>query len=193
MYTYFGVFALIISGFFVVFGQEISVFLFGEGFRFSGYMLQFAAPCLVFNCWATISMNILAGLGKIKQRLGIVAVALGVNLLLNLIFLILLGQGLLFSAMILSVSWIMMAVGAMWMIRKAYSFQLDWRFLRKNLLIICVLCGVMWVMKGDVSVLGRWELFGVLFAFFVGYGGILIGMNWEKMKLLMEEVKKLKF
>jgi O-antigen/teichoic acid export membrane protein len=113
MYTYFGAFALIISGFFVVFGQEISVFLFGEAFRFSGYMLQYAAPALVFNCWASISLNILAGLGKIKQRLGVVALALGVNVVLNLIFLIFLGKGLIFSAMILSASWIVMAVGAM--------------------------------------------------------------------------------
>jgi hypothetical protein len=30
MYTYFGAFALMISGFFVVFGQEIAVALFGE-------------------------------------------------------------------------------------------------------------------------------------------------------------------
>ena len=88
----------------MVFGQEISTTLFGTGFRFSGYMLQFAAPFLVFNCWAAISLNILAGLGKIKQRLGVVALALGVNLILNRIFLIFLGKGLVFSAMILSVS-----------------------------------------------------------------------------------------
>jgi O-antigen/teichoic acid export membrane protein len=110
MYTYFGLFALIVSGFFVVFGQEISVFLFGEEFRFSGYMLQFAAPCLIFNCWATISLNILAGLGKIKQRLLVVAVALGVNLGLNLLFFGFLNKGLLFSAIILSISWLVMAL-----------------------------------------------------------------------------------
>ena len=131
----------------MVFGQEISVTLFGEGFRFSGYMLQFAAPCLIFNCWATISLNILAGLGKIKQRLGVVAVALGVNLVLNRIFLILLGKGLVFSAMILAVSWIVMAVGAMWVIWKTYPFSLDWKFLLKNIIIIGVLCGVTWWLK----------------------------------------------
>jgi O-antigen/teichoic acid export membrane protein len=148
MYTYFGVFALIISGFFVVFGQEIAVFLFGEAFRFSGYMLQFAAPCLIFNCWATISLNMLAGLGKIKQRLAVVAVALGVNLLLNLIFLILLGKGLVFSAIILSASWVVMALGALWVIRKEYSFTLDWRFLLRNLLVIVILCVGMEYGKG---------------------------------------------
>jgi O-antigen/teichoic acid export membrane protein len=81
-------------------------------------------------------MSILAGLGKIKQRLGVVAVALGVNLLLNLIFLVLLGKGLLFSAMILSVSWVVMAMGAIWIIRKEYPFTLDWRFLLKNVVMI---------------------------------------------------------
>ena len=90
MYTYFGIFALVIAAFFVVFGQEVAVFLFGENFRFSGYMLQWAAPALIFSCWASISLNILAGLGKIKQRLGVVALALVINVLLNRIFLILL-------------------------------------------------------------------------------------------------------
>ncbi|MDR0651130.1 MAG: polysaccharide biosynthesis C-terminal domain-containing protein [Candidatus Peribacteria bacterium] len=189
MYTYFGAFALMISGFFVVFGQEIAVFLFGEGFRFSGYMLQYAAPFLVFNCWATISLNILAGLGKIKQRLGIVTLALGINILLNLIFLIFLGKGLLFSAMILSVSWMVMALGAMWIIGKAYPFTLDWKFLMKNVVIIGILCGVMWGIKGEITMLGRREMFGVLFGFFVGYGVLLAGINWRKVKVLVKEIK----
>jgi O-antigen/teichoic acid export membrane protein len=194
MYTYFGAFALIISGFFVVFGQEIAVVLFGEGFRFSGYMLQFAAPFLVFNCWATISLNILAGLGKIKQRLLVVATALGVNLLLNLIFLILLGKGLVFSAMILSISWFVMAMGSMGVIKKEYPFSLDRTFLLKNVISICLLCGVMRMIKGYGTHWfdGRRPAFWTLFAFFIGYGVILVGMNWKKVRLLLEEVKKLK-
>lgn len=69
MYSYFGVVALVIATFFIVFGQEIAVFLFGEEFRFSGYMLQRAAPALLFSCRSSISLGMLAGLGKIKQRL----------------------------------------------------------------------------------------------------------------------------
>jgi O-antigen/teichoic acid export membrane protein len=115
-------------------------------------MLQFAAPCLVFNCWATISMNILAGLGKIKQRLGVVAVALGVNLLLNLIFLILLGKGLVFSAVILSVSWVIMAMGAMWVIKKEYPFRLDWKFLVKNIVIVFLLGVLMYYGKAFLEI-----------------------------------------
>ena len=166
-------------------------------------MLQFAAPCLVFNCWATISLNILAGLGKIKQRLGVVAVALGVNLLLNLIFLILLGKGLIFSAMILSASWVVMALGAMWVIWKSYPFRLDWKFLLKNVVVIGVLCVVMNYTKGwiasfaslsrnDFVMLERWPMFWWLLVFFVGYGVVLVGINWGKVKLLLEEVRKLK-
>ena len=73
--------------------------------------------------------------------------ALGVNLVLNLIFLILLGEGLVFSAVILAVSWIVMAAVAMWVIWKAYPFSLDWRFLGKNVLVIGVLGVVMWGLK----------------------------------------------
>ena len=105
-----------------------------------------------------------------------VAVALGVNLVLNLIFLILLGKGLVFSAIILAISWIVMAVGAMWVIWKAYPFSLDWRFLGKNVVIICVLCGMMWWVKGIILEfeLSRWLIFGRLFIFFIGYGIVLV-------------------
>jgi O-antigen/teichoic acid export membrane protein len=106
-------------------------------------MLQWAAPALVFNCWAVISLNILAGLGQIKQRLGVVGAALGVNLLLNLIFLIILRQGLVYSAVILSISWAVMAFGAMWVIYRKYAFTLDWKFLVKNVVMVGILCGVM--------------------------------------------------
>jgi O-antigen/teichoic acid export membrane protein len=196
MYTYFGVFALMIAGFFVVFGQEIAVFLFGEDFRFSGYMLQYAAPALVFNCWATISLNMLAGLGKIKQRLGVVALALGVNVGLNRLFLVFLGKGLIFSAMILSASWVVMALGAMGVIGRSYPFTLDWKFLLKNVGLIGLLGMVMWWMKGmgvGASLLmERWDSFWGLLAFFGGYGAVLVAMNWGRMKALMEEIRKLR-
>ncbi|MDR2540469.1 MAG: polysaccharide biosynthesis C-terminal domain-containing protein [Candidatus Peribacteria bacterium] len=180
-----------VSGFFVVFGQEIAVFLFGEGFRFSGYMLQWVAPALIFNCWAVISLNILAGLGKIKQRLGVVASALAVNLILNLIFLILLGRGLIFSAMILSVSRMVMALGAMWVIGKSYPFSLDWKFLLKNVLVIGGLMVVLQFVKPFFVMEQRREIFRVLLVLFVGYGIVLAGMNRRQIRLLWREIKSL--
>ncbi|MDR0859698.1 MAG: polysaccharide biosynthesis C-terminal domain-containing protein [Candidatus Peribacteria bacterium] len=162
-------------------------------------MLQWVAPALIFNCWAVISLNILAGLGKIKQRLGVVASALVVNLLLNLIFLILLGKGLVFSAMILSVSRMVMALGAMRVIGQTYPFTLDWKFLGKNVAVVCVLCGVMFLLKeGWVSSLhsqgrfdGKWSAFRSLLLFFLGYGIALVGMNWKQITLLLKEIKSL--
>jgi hypothetical protein len=87
-----------------------------------------------------------------------------------------------------------MAAGAMWVIGKSHPFTLDWKFLGKNGVIIAVLCGVMWMLKERkaVTMLGRWELLWALFAFFVGYGVILLAMNWRKVKLFIAEIKKLK-
>ncbi|GHV26268.1 hypothetical protein FACS1894176_06660 [Bacteroidia bacterium] len=154
-------------------------------------MLQWVAPALIFNCWAVISLNILAGLGKIKQRLGVVALALAVNLLLNLIFLILLGKGLIFSAMILSVSRIVMALGAMRVIGKSYPFSLDWRFLFKNMVVIGVLMAVLWLLKPFFLMEQRREIFWALLVFFVGYGIALAGMNRRQIRLLLREIKSL--
>lgn len=190
MYTYFGAFAMMIAGFFIVFGQEIAVFLFWESFRFSGYLLQWASPALIFSCWASISINILAWLGKIKQRLGVVALALGINIILNLIFLVFLKQGLVFSAVILSFSWAVMALWAMRVIHHEYKFSLDWRFLLKNLLFIGVLCLIMYMTKWSED--SRMKLFFLLLVYFVWYGVILAGLNRWKIKLLIGEIKKLR-
>ncbi|GHW02694.1 hypothetical protein AGMMS50249_4800 [candidate division SR1 bacterium] len=201
MYSYFGGFAVMIAGFFVVFGQEIAVFLFGESFRFSGYMLQRAAPCLIFNCWALISLNILAGLGKIKARLGVVSAALIINVILNFILLVLLHQGLIVSTGILSVSRAVMALGAMRVIAKDYPFSFDLRFLLKNLLLVGILCILMYLLKtqnfgifSSFSHTGspRGELFLGLFCYFIIYGLILAFLNRTKIRLLLDEIKKIK-
>lgn len=80
------------------------------------------------------------------------------------------------------------------MIWKTYPFSLEWKFLAKNIAIIVVLCGIMWSIKEwkAVATLGRWELLGALFAFFVGYGVLLVVMNRKKVKLFIAEVKKLR-
>lgn len=119
------------------------------------------------------------------------AVALAVNLILNLIFLIVLGKGLIFSAMILSVSRIVMALGAMWVIYQSYPFSLDWKFLGKNVIVISVLMLILWRMKSFFVLEGRWELLGALVAFFAGYGIVLAGMNWTQIKFLLKEIKTL--
>ena len=201
MYTYFGVFAMIIAVFFTVFGQEISVLLFGEDFRFSGYMLQWASPALIFSCWASISLSILAGLGKIKQRLGVVILALVVNIFLNWFLLIFLWKGLIFSALILSVSWAVMALGGMYVIYKYHPFTLDRKLLSKNLFLMVVLGILMMVGKtywpgvlstAFLSTIARGGLFFWLGIRFLCYAGVIALFNASKIQLFWEEVKKLK-
>jgi hypothetical protein len=77
-------------------------------------------------------------------------------------------------------------------IYRKYAFTLDWKFLVKNVVMVGILCGVMWVLKGSVSVGGRWELFLWLLVFFVGYGVVLAGMNWRKVNLFLTEIRNLK-
>lgn len=190
MYTYFGILALVVAGFFVVFGQEIAVLLFWEAFRFSGYLLQYIAPFLLFNCWFIINFNILAGMGKIKERMYIILIALFFTLLFNAIFLIWLGKGLLYSAFILWFSWLMLFIGSVAALRKSQPFRLDWKVFGKNVLVIILLIIVMLFVKSFLSFEGNWWYkFGIIALFFLGYGVIILLMNVLKIRLLLKEIK----
>lgn len=201
MYSYFWVFALCIAGFFMVWWQEIAVVLFGESFRYSGYLLQLAAPFLCLNCWMVISLNFMAGLGKIKQRMFTFLFVLIVNVILNFVFLVWLGKWLMASAFILSVSRLLSSGIMMVLIYRDHPFSIDWKLLLKNVVVIGMLCLMMWWMKWTpffmvdsflLPGINRWFVLCIVFAFFVGYMIVMSGMNWEKVGLLVREVKKLK-
>jgi hypothetical protein len=50
----------------------------------------------------------------------------------------------------------------MWVIGKEYAFHLDWRLFFKNIIVICVLCGMMWWLKlraaSFVEMMSRWSM-----------------------------------
>jgi O-antigen/teichoic acid export membrane protein len=68
LYKYFSVFALSIGGLFFAFGPEIASVLFGTKFMYSGQLLMYIGPFLIFNVLTSINYGILAGFGKVKQR-----------------------------------------------------------------------------------------------------------------------------
>ena len=72
--------------------------------------MQIVAPFLIFNSRFTISFSILAGLGLIKKRFSIIVFSLLVNLLLNGIFIFYLEYGIQFSALIMAITWLVMAL-----------------------------------------------------------------------------------
>lgn len=70
-YKYFAILGIITSMFMFVFGPIIASILFGEKFLMSGVILQYSAFFIVCNFLLQINFQILAGVGRIKERVKI--------------------------------------------------------------------------------------------------------------------------
>ena len=101
---YFMIISLWMSIFFIQFGEEMSVILFGEKFRMSGVILAYSAPFIFFNFMTQIAFQVLAWIGKIKERAKIFFITLMINVPLTLVLI----------HTPLSVKWAALAVGMSW-------------------------------------------------------------------------------
>jgi O-antigen/teichoic acid export membrane protein len=73
------------------FGPYVAYVLFGEKFVYSGYLLQIGALFVAISIIIAINFNILAGLGKVKERAKIVWIAAIINFIANFILLKIIG------------------------------------------------------------------------------------------------------
>lgn len=138
---YFAAAAIPISLVLFLFGSDLAVAFFGEKFRRSGELLAYSAPFLIFNLLLQINFQILAGTGRVRERLKIVAIGLAINVPLNLLFIPRFGiEG---SALAVGLSWIPMWYLSDRSAHKSLSPEggdgFDWKFFGKNLLFMSLL------------------------------------------------------
>ncbi len=121
-----------------VFGPPIGIILFGEKFMMSGIILQYSAFFIVCNFLLQINFQILAGVGRIQERVKILGVGLVVNIILNLI--LIKTFGIVGSALAVGLSWI-----PIWYLSdratRMYSHGFDIAFFMKNLALSSVVGG----------------------------------------------------
>lgn len=108
-----------ISAFLFQDGEILAAFLFGESYRASGNILQFSVPFLIFNLLNTLNFQLLAGAGKAWARTLTFAVALPINIILNVILIQKIGiEG---SALAVGLSWIPMFAITAYYTRQYFS------------------------------------------------------------------------
>lgn len=102
-------------------------------FEESGRILAWSAPFLVFNFLLQINFQIMAGTGKIKERLRILLVGLAFNVPLNVLLIPAFGAA--GSALAVGLSWI-----PIWYLSSrhcdVYANRFDWGHFAKNLAIL---------------------------------------------------------
>ena len=66
--------------------------LYGQDFVYSGELIRYAGVFVVLNILLAINFSVMAGMGKVRERVQILAWALLVNVLGNLLFMLGLGR-----------------------------------------------------------------------------------------------------
>lgn len=191
-YTYFLLSSLMLSGLFTALGTEIAIVLFGTKFAFSGTLFVYSAWLMVFMNFIGFNFSVLAWLGKIKERVKIIAITAGVTLMVDLILLYLIGIW-------WALAGLAIGLGVMFwlsyrLIHKHEPIHVQWKIILKNIPIIIVLCVILWYVKGGFFVmddLARYRNLGVLVVFGFAYLGVLGALNRRQVGLLVKEVKNL--
>lgn len=141
---YFSVAAIPVSLMLGLFGTDFAIAFFGEKFTQSGHILSWSAPFLIFNFLVQINFQILAGLGKIQERLRILLIGLAFNVPLNLALIPVLGAS--GSALAVGLSWF-----PIWYLSEKkcgdFGADFDWGYFLKNLGILSVISGATFLLR----------------------------------------------
>lgn len=195
LYRYFSVFALSIGWLFFAFGPEISTILFGTKFMYSGQLLIYVWPFLIFNVLTSINYGILAWLGKVRERVIIIWWALLVNVLANVILILGAWWWLMWAIIALVLWWLVLWWFSFRIVHKHEPIHFEWTFFWKNLFIISLLSSIYYFFKSYFFVLDNSDRFGnVGYILIAGvlYYGVLSLFNLWSVKLLVKEIKNMK-
>ncbi len=192
-YTFFSIFALSLAVFLIVLGPEVALVLFWKKFIFSGHLLTIWSIFSVFIILTNFNFSVLAGMGKIKQRVAIMGIAtlflLGASLISMKI------AGTYGAVLAFGLSYLLLWILSWRLLRKDISISVNRRFIIKNIIILVLMGAILLLIKWDIFVLDdlqRYSNFGKMVILWLIFYSIFVGFNYKKFMLLKEEVKKLR-
>lgn len=190
-YNYFSVLILSISILFIALWPEIAIALFGEKYQASGQLLSRTWFFLIFNILTGFNFSVLAGLGEIKERVKILGISTLITILftcLSIKFWGLRGAGISFGISYL----------ALWGLSFPYliktgEFNIQWKFIIKNLIILPILGALVFVWKTEIGLFSenRWMMILRLIGIWIIYVLSFAGTNWRQVGFLKNEIKKI--
>lgn len=190
-YSYFSIFIFCISTLFIALGPEIAIALLGEKYQTSGKILSLSWPFLIFNILTGFNFSVLAGLGKVKERVRTLTISTIITILFTYRTIELLG-----------IRWTSISFGISYLVLRSFSFfyllrdnkfTLQWKFIIKNLIIFIILGTMICIWKGEVWLQNweRWIVIAKLIGIWIIYILCFTALNWKQFIFLAKEIKKL--
>ncbi|AHB41440.1 polysaccharide biosynthesis protein [candidate division SR1 bacterium RAAC1_SR1_1] len=192
-YTYFTVFSVLLAMFFMVLGPESALVLFGEKFVFSGEMFSWGSIFTIFTTFVGFNFAVIAGMGKIKERVKILLISVIVVTIVSLVGLYTIGiYG---SVLALGIGYVLLFILSFRLIYKHIQFDVDWKFILKNTILALILSTGLWMIKSELFVFDDMlrysnlsKLLGLGLTFFL----IFVGINWKRTMMLKNEVMRIR-
>lgn len=192
-YNYFSIFILSFSVLFITLGSEISIALFWKEYLTSGILLSQSWIFLLFSLLSSFNYNVLAGMGKVKERVYITWIACVLTIIASYILI-----------RVFSIYWAWLAfwlsnVFTWWLSlyllkKEKYSLKFNWSFIIKNILLFIVLWLIIYFWKKyfmDID-WNRWHMIIRLIIIGLVFYWIIAVWNLWMVKKLKREMMNLR-
>lgn len=176
---------------FFVFSETIAFILFWEKFIKSGTILQYSILLLVFNFLFQVNFNIMAWIGKVKERLKIISIAVLFNTIANIILIN--SIWVYGAALATSIWWVLIWILSEYYLGKNFMVIFDWKFLTKNIFYMWLLSIFLYHFIEPIFI-GMSRLDSALLLSVISLIWFLIFwiLNKNEFKFFILEIKKLK-
>ncbi len=192
-YTHFSVLSFSLAVFFIVLGPELALIFFGQKFVFSGTLFSRSAIFIICNILFWFNFWVLAGLGKIKERVKILMITTIVAIAISIWtipFLWIYGSILWFS-----VAQVLLYILSYRILNKIVNIHIHRGFIVKNVLFISGLWAIIRYIKGYIFVfddLMRYTNLVKLIVLGAGFYIVFAAFNYKKALALKNEIKKIR-
>ncbi|MFA7298222.1 MAG: oligosaccharide flippase family protein [Candidatus Absconditabacterales bacterium] len=192
-YTYFSVFSLSLAVFFIVLGPQLALVFFGHKFVFSGTLLSRSAIFIIFNILFGFNFGVLAGLGKIKERVKILLITTVLTVIITVGAIPILGV---YGAILgFSVSQLLLFILSYRILNKTTKIHIHRGFVIKNIIFISILGSIIWYIKGNIFIfddLQRYNNLLKMIALGMCFYIVFAGFNYKKVLELKNEIRNIK-
>lgn len=179
---------------FLVFAKPIAFILFWQKFIESGVILKYSILLLSFNFLLQINFNILAWMGKVKERLKIISQAIILNIITNYILMMLFWVY--WASLATWLGWLYIWIQSERVLGKEYSTNIDYKNLFKNLIVFWVISiwiyfSYLWEIKNFIDIWRTKSLF-LLSIIILLWISITLWINGKETKNFLNEIEKVR-
>ncbi len=192
-YTYFSIAALSLSWLFLVLGPEIALIVYWKKFLFSWILFSRASPFTIFIILFSFNYFVLAGIGKVKERVRILWIAAMVNIILDIVLIKYLST---YGAMIsLVISWFVLFIFSYRLLIKTHRIKVDWKFMIKNTILIAILATIIYLIKSKIFIFEdvlRYKNLVYLILLMMVFYSRFVWFNYKKIIFLKKELQRIR-